>query len=233
MRTVGLIGGTGWVSTAEYYKLINEGVNKREGSHTFPDLLIRSLNYGRLMRLTKENKTADVEHMLTAAAKQLETAGAQGLMLCANTLHRYAPAVSTAVDIPLLHIADAVGKDILKREASKVGLIGTRQTMEMDFYRKSLAEMYITTLIPSEEDRGFIEDIIENELIKNYFSEDSRLRFIEIIETLADKGAQAVILGCTEIPLLVKQDQTEVPLIDSLKTHADLAVSFILGDTER
>ena len=130
---------------------------------------------------------------------------------------------------------DQIGRalDILKREASKVGLIGTRQTMEMDFYRKSLADMYITTLIPSEEDRGFIEDIIENELIKNYFSEDSRLRFIEIIETLADKGAQAVILGCTEIPLLVKQDQTEVPLIDSLKTHADLAVSFILGDTER
>lgn len=228
MKVLGLIGGTGWVSTAEYYRQLNEEINRREGGRSFAKCVIWSVDYGEVYRFKQEKDTERICQIILEAAARLESAGADALMLCANTLHQFADRVSAETDLPLIHIGDAVGRDILKREISKVGLIGTRQTMEMAFYRRRLKDMCIDTVIPGDEDRAYIQSVIDDELIHNYFSEASRARFTEIIGRLYSEGAQAVVLGCTEIPLLVKQEHTDVPLIDSLSAHVRDAADFAL-----
>ena len=229
MRTLGLIGGTGWLSTLEYYRLINEGVNGRLGGHEAARCILYSLNFGDVMRL-KENdpEQAAVCALVVRAARLLEQAGAERLVLCANTLHWFAGDVGAAVAVPLVHIASATALRVGESGLDCVGLLGTRPTMEREFYRSHLRAAGVETLVPGEEERAFIQQVIYGELLKGRFLHGSRERLLAIIEGLRRCGAQGVILGCTELPLLVRQEDCALPLFDTLRIHADAAVRAAL-----
>lgn len=230
MKTIGLIGGTGWVSTVEYYRLINELTNKRLGGLQFAKCVLYSLNYGDIDACNRQNDKIGVLSLVTNAAKKLESAGVDGLALCANTLHFAVDELSKSVELPIVHIADATGTRIKSQGVHKVGLLGTKLTMESDFYKTKLKEKGIECLVPELAEREYINDIITTELFKSVFRVDTRKRFIEIINKLANKGAEGIILGCTEIPLLIKQKDSDMPLFDTLHIHAEAIVDFILGD---
>ena len=230
MKTIGLIGGTGWVSSVEYYSLINEITNKRLGGLNFAKCILYSLNYGDIDAYNKEKDIEGVKRLIINAAIKLKAAGVDGLALCANTTHFTVDELKKSIDLPLVHIADATGNEILNKGFGKVGLLGTKQTMEMDFYKTRLKAMGIDCIVPEQPDRNYIHDVIMNELLKSEFRGESRQRFIEIIHKLINKGAEGIILGCTEIPLLVKQEDTEIPLFDTLHIHANAIVDFMLED---
>ncbi|MCB2208463.1 MAG: aspartate/glutamate racemase family protein [Bacteroidetes bacterium] len=230
MKTIGMIGGTGWVSTVEYYRLINVITNERRGGLDFARCILYSLNYGDIDTLNKQGNRDGVLSMVINAAKSLEKAGVDGLALCANTLHFAVDALEKTIDLPIVHIAEATGHVILSRGMRKVGLLGTKQTMESDFYKSKLQEKGIECLVPELNDRNFINEIITTELFKSIFKDETRNRFLEIIQKLVNAGAEGIILGCTEIPLLVKQKDTEIPLFDTLHIHAEAIVDFILED---
>jgi len=230
MRTLGLIGGTGWISTLEYYRLINQAVNRRLGGLEAARLLIHSFNYGDIDRLNRRDDHRAVFSLLLEAALGLQGCGVDGFLLCANTLHLYADELQGKVARPILHIADAAAERIRGRGLTRVGLLGTRITMERDFYRGRLAEAGIDVLVPGESDRAFIQGAIVNELLKGDFKDDTRSRFLEIVGGLAGRGAEGVVLGCTEIPLLLKQDDADLPLFDTLAIHAGAAADFVAGE---
>ena len=225
-----MIGGTGWVSTVEYYRLINEITNERRGGLQFAKNILYSLNYGDIDAFNKQGDREGVLSLVIDAAKSLEKAGADGLALCANTLHFAVDALEKTTDLPIVHIADATGDEILKRGMKKVGLLGTKQTMESDFYKTKLHEKGIECLVPELNDRDYINEMITTELFKSVFRDETRNRFLEIIQKLVNAGAEGIILGCTEIPLLVKQTDTVVPLFDTLHIHANAIVDFMLDD---
>jgi aspartate racemase len=226
MKTLGLVGGTGYLSTVEYYRLINEGVNKKLGGLEFARCILYSLNYGDIDALNKQNDIQKIYELVLDAVNKLILAGAQGLILCANTLHRFADDIETQINVPLIHIATATAAHIRQQQLTKIGLLGTRQTMELDFYTSRLQEHGIYTVIPDRDDRDFIQDAIENELLKGIFLDKTKARFIRIMNILKDQGAQGIILGCTEIPLIVSQKDTDLPVFDTLKIHARAAVDF-------
>ncbi|MEE4259205.1 MAG: amino acid racemase [Bacteroidales bacterium] len=230
MKTIGMIGGTGWVSTVEYYRLINEITNKRLGGLQFAKCILYSLNYGEIDAFNQGGDKKGVLLMVTEAAKKLEIAGADGLALCANTLHFAVDELVKTTNLPIVHIADTTGDEILKRGMKKVGLLGTKQTMESDFYKTRLQLKGIECLVPELNDRDYINHIITNELFKSVFRDDTRKRFMEIIQKLANRGAGGIILGCTEIPLLIKQTDADIPLFDTLHIHANAIVDFMLED---
>lgn len=229
MKTLGLIGGTGWVSTAEYYKLINEMVNSRMGELNSARMMIYSFNYNDIDRFNKAGNAEGVKKMVLDAASVLFKGGAEGILLCANTLHQFAPEVEKAVPIPVIHIGENTAEKISADGFSKAGLLGTKQTMEMDFYKLKLKERGIDTITPDEEDRIFIESTIKNELLKSIFKKESKERFIEIINKLKNEGAGAIILGCTEIPLLINQNDTGIKVYNTMLIHAEAAVEFAAG----
>lgn len=229
MKTIGLIGGTGWVSSVEYYRLINEGVNKKLGGLDFAKCILYSLNYGEVARLQQKNKDL-ILPMLEDVAEKLVQSGADGLALCANTLHMYYNQLAEKLPIPIVHIAEATAKEIKKNTFSKVGLLGTQLTMEGDFYTGVLRKNGIETLVPEKEDRVYINEKITTELFHLQFKEETRKRFLEIMTNLNLKGADAIILGCTEIPLLIKPEHTNLPLFDTLEIHANAIVDFMLGE---
>ena len=228
MKTIGLVGGTGWVSTVEYYKIINEETNKRIGGMNSAKCILFSLNYGELDLLTKENDSAGIYLLLKEAADKLVAAGADCIIICANTLHQFADQLEHEINVPLIHIARATAKAINKQGLKKVGLLGTKQTMEMDFYKSKLKENNIDVVIPGQEDRNFIQQTISNELLKNIFEEKSRARFRMIMEKMKNEGAEGIILGCTEIPLLIKQSDSPLPLFNTLEIHSLAAIDFVL-----
>jgi aspartate racemase len=230
MKTIGLVGGTGWVSTVEYYKLINEVTNERLGGLDFARCILYSLNYGDIDTCNKQGDKDGVLSLVIDAAKSLEKAGAIGLALCANTLHFAVDELSKTVQLPVVHIADATGNKILSRSMQKVGLLGTKLTMESDFYKSRLMVKGIECLVPELAERDYINDIITTELFKSIFKQETRNQFLEIIQKLVAEGAEGIILGCTEIPLLVKQKDTAVPLFDTLHIHAEAIVDFMLED---
>ncbi len=229
MKTIGLVGGTGWVSTIEYYRIINEEVNCRLGGMQFARCILYSVNYGDIATFNKIKDYDSVGSLIAEAAAKVEKAGADCIVLCANTLYRFTEIVEQKTSVPIIHIADAAGKEINKKGFAKIGLLGTKQTMELDFYKKKLATMGIESRIPGEPDRDFIQQTIEKELIKNIISEESKSRFKSIIRGLSANGAQAIVLGCTEIPLLIKQTDIDIPLIDTLDIHAKAAVDFAVS----
>jgi aspartate racemase len=230
MKTLGLVGGTGWVSTIEYYRLINEEVNRRLGGHEAARCILFSVNFGDVMRAKEQDpEQAGVREMMVDAATRLARAGVDGLMLCANTMHWFAGSLEQAVPLPLVHIADATGRQILAAGMRTVGLLGTRPTMERDFYLARLAAMGIETLVPDEAGREFVNRAIYEELVRDRFLPGTRSAFLEIIAGLRGRGAEGVVLGCTEIPLLVKQEDSELPLFDTLSIHAVAGVDFLLG----
>ena len=228
MKRIGLIGGMSWESTAIYYRLMNEAVRARVGGHASADVVLRSLDFGPIEALQRGGDWAGLEAAMAQAAQDVEAAGADFLLLCTNTMHRCADAIEAAVSIPLLHIADPLEMALVEMEIETVGLLGTRYTMEQSFYRDRLQAAEIEVMVPEEPDRSEVHRIIFEELVVGRMEEKSRTRLREVMEQLAGDGADAIVLGCTEIGLLVRQDDALVPILDTTVLHALAAVTMAL-----
>jgi aspartate racemase len=229
MKTIGLVGGTGWISTAEYYRIINEETNRRLGGLEFARCALYSVNFGDIQRFNEKNETEGIFDLMLGAAKKLEGLGADCILLCANTMHMHADRVERELSIPLIHIAKATGTQIQRRNMKTVGLLGTRLTMELDFYTKKLTEMGIGALVPEKDEREFIQRVINEELLKGIFLPESKRRFLDIIQKLRLRGAEGVVLGCTEIPLLIQQEDVDFPIFNTTIIHSLAAVDFALS----
>jgi aspartate racemase len=229
MKTIGLLGGMTWHSTVEYYRLINRNVQDRLGGNHSARCILYSVEFAEVETLQETGGWEVLGGFMAEAAKRIEQAGADFLLICANTMHRAAPAVEAAISIPLLHIGDAAAAEIRKQKLQTVGLLGTRFTMEHDFYRDRLEQRHgLRVLIPEEGERTVIHDIIYRELGRGVISEASRDAYLSVIRNLHLRGAEAVILGCTEIPLLVRPGDYPLPLLDTTALHAAAAVEWAL-----
>lgn len=230
MKTIGLLGGMSWESTIPYYRLINEGVKARLGGLHSASLLLHSVDFHEIEACQASGEWEKAGVILADAAAGLEKAGAQGIVLCTNTMHKVAGQIEDRCNVPFLHIADATARAIKDLGLTKVALLGTRYTMEQDFYRGRLAEANgIETTVPEEADRERVNQIIFEELCLGTFSDVSRQYFINLIERMAAEGAQGVIFGCTEIGLLVPEDRCHIPVFDTAALHAADAVEFMLS----
>jgi len=231
VRTLGLIGGMTWHSTADYYRLINQGVQERLGGSHSAELLMLSVDFAPVEELQNRGEWEAMGQLMAGAARTLERGGAEAIVICANTMHRLAGDVTAAVKIPLIHIADAAAAAVKARGLKTVGLLGTRYTMEMDFYRGRLEAPHgLSVLVPDEPGRTTVHDVIYRELGRGLVRDESRRRYLEIIEDLVRRGAQGVILGCTEIPMLIRPEDSPVPVFDTTALHAAAAVDFALSD---
>jgi aspartate racemase len=228
MRTIGIIGGLSWLSTIDYYRAINEQVNQRLGGVHAGKIIIYSLNFGEIKELTMRDDWPVMTALVAGAAKKLQQSGADCILIGANTMHKIAPAVQQAVNIPLIHIAEVTATAVREQQLKKVALLGTKYTMELNFYPDAMRKYGIETIIPAENDRDYIHGTIYNELGKGIFTEEMRERYKEIINSLMQQGAQGVILGCTEIPMLIKQKDSAIPVFDTALIHATAAVEFAL-----
>ena len=232
MRTVGLIGGMSWESSILYYQWVNEGVKERLGGLHSAEVVLYSVDFAPIERLQVEGRWAEAGERLAEVAQRVEAAGADFLVLCTNTMHKVADAVAAAVGIPLLHIADATGRRIAARGIRRVGLLATGFTMEQEFYKERLAESYgLDVLVPDDGDRRVVHEVIYRELVLGQVRAESRSAYRRIMERLVERGAEAIILGCTEITLLVDQDDATVPLFDTTRIHGEEAVAVSLGET--
>ena len=229
MKILGLIGGTSWVSTIDYYRYINLGINEKLGWINYSHCILHSFSYGDIKRLTDAGSFDQVLQLFIHAALNMKEGGAEAIVLCANTMHLFAEDLEKAVGIPVIHIAEATGNAIKEQNLDTVALLGTKPTMEKEFYTRRLAAKGINTLIPGDDDRDFIHTTIFEELGKGIFTEATKARYISIINGLVSKGAQGVILGCTEIPMLPSQDDVSVPVFDTTKIHSAAAVAFSLA----
>ncbi len=229
MKKIGIIGGMSWESTIEYYRIINEEVQKRFGGLKSAEILIESYDFSQIAELQRQNDWAELERILADSAQRLEDAGAEMVLIATNTMHKVAPYVLSKVHIPLLHIADAAAEEMKKLNITKAALLGTKFTMTEDFYRGILSKKHnIETIIPDEKAQNTVHSIIFDELCAGRIIEDSRRKLSEIIETLKAQGAQAVILGCTELPLVIKT--ASLPIIDTTELHALSAVNYALKE---
>lgn len=229
VKTIGLIGGMSWESTTTYYRRINEGVKARLGGLHSADILLRSIDFEPMEVLQRHGDWDAAASLLAAIAQGLERAGADFLLICTNTMHNVAPQVQEQIGIPLLHIADVTGAELERSHIRTAGLLGTKFTMGQDFYRKRIKDGHgIEVIIPGENDQDEIHRIIYQELCAGRFAPESRDFFVEVIRDLASRGAESVILGCTEIPLLVRPADTDVRLVDTLELHARAAVNMAL-----
>ena len=228
MKKIGLIGGLTWESTAEYYRLINEMVHEKLGKRHSAEMIVGSFDFDPINRMMVENNWDDVAELLFEMARNLEKAGAECLLICCNTLHRLADRLECPGGAKLIHIIDVIADEIIFRKMKKVGLMGSIYSMKEDFYRDRLAQQGIEVVIPEENDMKIIMKVIETELGVGKIKESSRKYFVEIINNLRVKGAEGVILGCTEIPLLIRKQDTPVTLFDSTWLHSAAAVNFAL-----
>ncbi|MEK5038515.1 aspartate/glutamate racemase family protein [Sporosarcina sp. FSL K6-3457] len=228
MKTIGLIGGMSWESSAEYYRILNEEVkNRLSGLHSAKCILF-SVDFAEIERYQVAGDWETAGKVLTDAAQSLEKAGADMIVLCTNTMHKVIDYIEEQVNLPILHIADATATQIQQAGISKVGLLGTKYTMEQDFYKSRIASMGITVLIPNQEDREVINRVIFEELCLGNIQQSSREYYKKVIQLLVDEGAEGIILGCTEIGLLVKPEDADVPLFDTTIIHAIEAVNRAL-----
>ena len=228
MKTIGMVGGTGWVSSNEYYRVINrEAARRRGGAWTAPCILW-SLDFGELDARKRTGSPERVYALFREAALGLEAAGAELVIMCANTPHLYADRLEAELSMPLVHIAAATAAAVRERGMARVGLLGTRITMEELFYHNRLARAGIEALVPPEAERRFIDQAIFNEMVKDEFKPDTRARFLKIMADLAARGAEGIVLGCTEIPLLVLPEHTDMVLFNTLEIHARAAVAAAL-----
>jgi aspartate racemase len=231
MKTIGLIGGMSWESSLEYYRIINEAVKNKLGGFHSAKCLMYSVDFAEIEALQHRGEWPETARILSRAAQSLETAGADFLVLCTNTMHKVAPEIEAAVRIPLLHIADPTAERIKSRGFKKVGLLGTRFTMEDDFYRGRLVKKHgLEVIVPEQADREIVHRVIYEELVDGLLEQESRERFAAVIKLLAQAGAEAVILGCTEIGLLVKEKDSVLPIFDTTRIHAEAAVELALRD---
>jgi aspartate racemase len=231
VKTIGLIGGMSWESTVPYYRLINEAVKQRLGGLHSARIVLYSVDFHDIEQLQQSGDWAAAGARLAGVAQAVERAGAEGLVLCTNTMHKVAPAIESAVRIPLLHIADATAVEIRAAGISTVGLLGTRFTMEQDFYRDRLSRGHgIRVIVPAAEDRAIVHRVIYEELCLGKIVEASRAEYRRTMTQLVSQGAEAIILGCTEITLLVDQGDATVPLFDTTGIHARRAAEWALED---
>lgn len=230
MKTIGLLGGMSWESTIPYYRLINEGIKQRLGGLHSASLLLHSVDFHEIEACQASGEWDKAGDILAQAALGLERAGAQSILLCTNTMHKVAAHIETRCSLPFLHIADATGRAIAATGMQRVALLGTRYTMEQDFYRGRLETQFgIESIIPDEADRGRINQIIFEELCLGTFSDASRHYYLGVMDKLAKQGAEGVIFGCTEIGLLVPAEESPIPVFDTAAIHAADAVEFMLS----
>lgn len=230
MKTIGLIGGMSWESTVPYYRHLNEGIKQRLGGLHSARIVLYSVDFHDIERLQHAGRWDEAGTLLANAARALQAAGADFLVLCTNTMHKVAPAIEAAVTIPLLHIADPTAEVVRQAGIRTVGLLGTRFTMEEDFYRGRLESQHcLKVMIPDATDRDFVHRVIYDELCCGVTREASRAAYRAIIERLVARGAKGIILGCTEIGLLVGPDDSAMPLFDTTTLHAESAVEFALA----
>jgi len=229
MKTIGLIGGMSWESTLDYYRNINLGIKAALGGLHSAQIILHSVDFEPVEQCQHRGDWAGAADILCRAAQSVQAGGADCLLICTNTMHKVAQEVEQAVDIPLLHIADATAHELLDQGVKTVGLLGTAFTMEQDFYKGRLKEVYgLKVVTPDTSDRQQVHDIIYQELCLGTITEQSKSRYLRVIDKLAEQGAQGVILGCTEIGMLVKQSDTEVRLFDTTAIHAARAVEFAI-----
>ena len=229
MKTIGLIGGMSWESSLVYYKLINKKVKEILGGFHSSKSVMVSVDFDEIQKLQHQGDWDTLDAIMVKSAKQLEIAGANIIILCTNTMHLCSTKIIENTSIPFLHIAKATGEEIIKREIKKVALLGTKFTMEKDFYKNILIEDFgIAVIIPLQEERNKIHDIIYNELVHGQINSSSREIYKEIINNLKKRGAEGVILGCTEIPLLISESDVSIPIFDTTKIHAEKAVEWAL-----
>ena len=227
MKTIGMIGGMSWESSQEYYRIINEKTKETLGGLHSAKSLLFSFDFHEIEELQAKGDWAQLTTMMIDAARQLQVGGADFLLICTNTMHKMADDITAQVDLPLLHIADATAEEILARGFSKVALLGTKFTMEQDFYKGRLQDKFnLEVIVPNEADRQIVHDVIYNELCVGNINDQSRQEYRRIIAELQAQGAEGVILGCTEIPLLIQQTDVELLIFDTTRIHAEAAVEF-------
>ncbi len=229
MKTIGMIGGMSWESSLEYYRILNERVAKRLGGmHSAKSLMI-SVDFAEIETLQREGRWDEATQMMVEAAQSLQLGGADFIVICTNTMHKMAEEVAASVSIPLLHIADATAEQIVAHRLKRIGLLGTRFTMEEDFYKSRLEKKFaLDVLTPEKADREIVHRVIYEELVLGKIEAASKVEYLRIIEGLQARGAEGIILGCTEIGLLVKQSDCSLPLFDTTLLHAEAAVEFAL-----
>ena len=228
MKTIGLIGGMSWESSALYYRIINEEVKARLGGLHSAKCILYSVDLGEIEIFQRNGEWEKAGNVLVQAACGLEAAGADFILLCTNTMHKTAGQIEASIDIPLLHIADITAAEVLARGIKTAGLLGTRYTMEQEFYKSRLERKGIRVLVPGSEDREFVNRVIYQELCLGRIKQDSRDRYKKVIQSLTNAGSEGIILGCTEIGLLVRQEDSTVPLFDTTVIHAKGAVDRAL-----
>lgn len=231
MKTLGLIGGISWVSTIDYYTQINQGINDKLGKLNYAECIIYSFNFQNIKDNNDTNNWESTLKMVVAAAKNLENSGAKGIVLCANTMHIIADRLEKEINIPLIHIATSTAIEIKKNGLKKIGLLGTKFTMEYDFFKSKLIEFGIDIIIPQNlSDKEFINNTIFDELTKGIIKRESKERFLSIIEQLKIDGAQGIIAGCTEIPLIINENDIDIPFFNTTQIHSKSAVEFALQE---
>jgi aspartate racemase len=227
MKTIGLLGGMSWESTLGYYRAINKGIKKKLGGLHSAKIAMYSVDFEPIEQLQHAGDWESTARILSDAAKNIQAAGADFLLICTNTMHKVAPEIEGAIHMPLLHIADATADKIVQEGINKVGLLGTAFTMEQEFYKGRLKRNYgLEVLVPSEPDREIVHKVIYQELCRGTIESGSKAEYLRIIDELAGQGAEAVILGCTEIGMLVEQSDTNVRLLDTTAIHAQKAVEY-------
>ena len=228
MKTTGLIGGTTWLSTVDYYRIINQEVNRQLGDLHSAKLLLYSIDFDEFKTLADAGDWPKLTEWFAGIAQKLQTAGADAIVLCANTLHLMVPELEQLVQIPIIHVADATVGELCSQDIRKTALLGTKFTMEAAFFKDKLSQQGIEVMIPDADERQFIHQTIFNELDRGLLLAETKVRYLAIIQNLIAKGAESVILGCTEIPLLIKSEDCTVPVFDTTLIHAKAAARFAL-----
>lgn len=231
MKTIGMIGGMSWESTTHYYQAINQGIKAALGGLHSAKICLYSVDFAEIEKLQHQGDWSATADILKAAAQSVEAGGADCVIICTNTMHKVADDIDQAINIPILHIADATAEQLLNDNMTCIGLLGTKFTMEQDFYIKRISDVHgIKVLTPNEPQRDKIHHIIYNELCLGIVNDTSRTYYLDVINELTQQGAQAIILGCTEIAMLVEQKHTQVKLYDTTKIHAEKAIEFALSN---
>ncbi len=226
MKTIGLIGGLMWPSTIDYYKLLNQKVNEKLGGVQAAKVIIYSVNFAEIKVFTEAGDWQSIASIIINAAQKLELAGADCILIGANTMHKIAAEVQAAINIPVIHIAEETAKAVSDKKLQSVALLGTKYTMQLSFYKDKLAANNISTIIPNEEGINIVNTAIYSEMSKGLFLIETKQKFIQIIQQLQQQGAEGVILGCTEIPILIKQEDLSIPVFDTIEIHVNAAIKF-------
>jgi len=229
MKTIGIVGGFTWLSTADYYRLLNQAINKKFGGVASAKIILSSLNFEDIKTLVEKYDWEGIANIVVPAAVSIEYAGADCIVLAANTPHKIAESVTRAIKVPLIHIGEATANAIKAKNLTTVALLGTKYTMQLDFYKNKLSEKNIVTIVPDDDDIEYINNSIFTEMGKGIFLPSTKERYLEIINKLIARGAEGIILGCTEIPILIKQEDCPVAVFDTTAIHVDAIMDFVLS----